>query len=214
MMNQRHIHNKNCYIYDDECLDGTSDKPNKNIMKAVETILIEIGEDKNREGLKRTPLRFARACGEWFGGYGIKPEQVLNRNFPSEGYNDMLLVKDIEFMSNCEHHMAPFVGFAHIAIISGKTITGLDKFVKLVDIYARRLQTQEVMTHQIGEAIKKVLQPKGIMIMIEAKHLCVGSRETKNKSVSFITTYRYGTFKTKKHLEDRFLSYINKETKW
>lgn len=212
-MNQRDMFNKRCYLYNSN-YNENNDMPNKKIMLAVETILTEIGEDKNREGLLRTPERFARACGEWFGGYGIKPEEVLNRNFPSEGYNDMLLVKDIEFTSFCEHHIAPFSGYVHIAVIAGKTVTGLDKFVKLVDIYARRLQTQEVMTRQIGEAIKKVLHPKGIMIMIEAKHMCVGSRETKNKSVNFITTYRDGRFKIDSGLESRFLSYINKTTKW
>ena len=206
-MNQREIYNTKCYSYADE-------KGNEKIQQAVKTILTEIGENVNREGLKRTPERFARACSEWFGGYSITPEQVLNRNFPSEGYNDMLLVKEIEFTSFCEHHIAPFSGYVHIAVIAGKTITGLDKFVKLVDIYARRLQTQEVMTRQIGEAIKKVLHPKGIMIMVEAKHMCVGSRETKNKSVNFITTYRDGRFKIDSGLESRFLSYINKKTEW
>jgi len=200
-MDQRDIINKNCFDY-------KTNKPNEKILEAVKILITEIGDDPNREGLQRTPLRVARAFNEWFGGYSKNPEDVLNRTFPSEGYNDMAVIKNIEFDSHCEHHITPFSGFAHIGIIYKDKVAGLDKFVKLVDIYARRLQTQEVMTKQIGDAIKKVLDPTGIIIVIEAKHNCVGSRETKNKTTSFITTYRDGSFKDDPTIENRFLQYI------
>jgi len=190
-----------------EDIINTKCENNPKIIEAVKAILTEIGEDPDREGLQRTPLRFARACKEWFGGYGKKPEDILNRTFPSEGYNDLCIIKDISFDSFCEHHIAHISGKCHIGIVYGKRITGLDKFVKLVTIYARRLQTQEVMTQQIGEAIKKVLKPKGIYVYVDAQHTCVSSRETRNNS-SFITTYRDGIFKKNEHMEGRFLQMV------
>ena len=213
-MNQRDIQNKNCFKYGNERTDEqpiAEDEPNAKIMDAVKILMKEIGDDPEREGLVRTPLRVARAYNEWFGGYGKKPEEALNRTFPSEGYEDMVIIKDIEYWSHCEHHITPFFGKVHIAVIYGDRIAGLDKFPKLVDIYARRLQTQEVMTKQIGDAIKKVLTPKGVYVLIEGKHLCVGSRETKQDGVSFITTYRDGLFKDKQELETKFLSLIKKQ---
>ncbi len=194
-MNQDEIINENC-------------ENNPKIMEAVKVLLTEIGEDPNREGLQRTPLRIARAYKEWFGGYGKDPKEVLNRTFPSEGYDDLIVIKDIAFTSHCEHHVAPFEGYAHIGLIAGDRIAGLDKYVKLVDIFAKRLQTQEVMTHQIGNAIVDVLKPVGVIVIIEGRHDCVGSRETKNKTTKFITTFRHGTFKEEEHLENRFLKYI------
>jgi len=202
-MNQRDIENKNCYEY----IDSETEKPNKEIMNAVKVLLKEIGEDPEREGLVRTPKRVARAFSEWFGGYGKKPEDIFNRTFPSEGYDDMCVIRKIKFISHCEHHLAKFSGMCHIGIIYGDRITGLDKFAKLVDIYAKRLQTQEVMTQQIGEAIVKILKPKGVIVVIEAKHDCVGSRETKNDTLEFVTTYRYGLFEENEHIENRFLKY-------
>jgi GTP cyclohydrolase IA len=183
-------------------------RDNEKIMSAIKTIITEIGDDPNRAGLIRTPARFAKACEEWFGGYKIKPEDILDRTFPSEGYEDMVVIKDIDFTSFCEHHIALFPGVAHIGIVYADKIGGLDKYAKLVDIYARRLQTQEVMTQQIGDAIKKVLKPVGIIVVVEGKHFCVSSRETKQKDLKFITTYRYGIFKSDKHLESRFMQYI------
>jgi len=184
-------------------------RDNEIIHDAIIRILNQIGEDPYREGLKRTPYRFAKACEEWFGGYRIDPKEVMDRVFPSEGYDDMVVMKDIGFYSFCEHHIAPFMGNVHIGVIYQDKILGLDKYAKLVDVFARRLQTQEVMTKQIGEAIKEVLEPRGIIIVIEAKHLCVGSRETKNQTMSFTTTYRHGVFLTDKRLESRFLEYIS-----
>ena len=204
-MNQKDIINENCFKYGKI---EEEDKPNQKIMDAIKVIIKEIGDDPEREGLQRTPLRYARAMAEWCGGYNKDPKEVLNRTFPSEGYDDMVVIKDIEYDSHCEHHITPFTGHAHIGVIYGDKITGLDKFVKLVDVYARRLQTQEVMTKQIGDSIVNVLKPKGVIIVIEGKHNCVGSRETKNKSTTFITTFRYGSFKDNQNIESRFLQYL------
>jgi len=197
-MNQEEIRNNNCK------------EDREVIKKGVDCLLNGIGEDPLREGLIRTPERVARACEEWYGGYCKDPKDVLNRTFPSKGYNDMVVIRNIRFYSNCEHHITPFFGFTHIAVIAGDRIVGLDKYIKLVDIFARRLQTQEVMTTEICEAIVDVLKPKGAMVIIEGKHLCVASRETKNDSAEFVTTHRYGLFEEDISLESRFLQYINK----
>ena len=180
----------------------------KRVQNHIKDILLCIGDDPEREGLQRTPMRFARACTEWFGGYNKDPKEVLNRTFPAEGYNDICLIKNIEFNSFCEHHIAPIKGYAHIAYIPKDRILGLDKFVKLVEVFGRRLQTQEVMTQQIGEAIVDVLIPEGVYVLIEAKHDCIGSRETRNKTTVFTTTFRSGIFETNQHIEARVLKLI------
>ena len=200
-MKQKEIINKECYT-------DNVDFANPKIMDAVKTIIEEIGDDPTREGLKRTPKRVARAYQELFGGYGKKPEDVLDRTFPSEGYDDLCVIKNISFVSHCEHHIVTFKGKVHIAIVYDDRITGLDKFVKLVDIYAKRLQTQEVMTRQIGEAIKNVLKPKGIYVLVEAKHDCVSNRETRNTTTEFVTTYRYGFFEKDPSFEARFFQMV------
>jgi len=175
---------------------------------AVRHILIRMGEDPDREGLERTPVRVAKAFEEWFGGYKIKPEQVLDRTFPSEGYDDIIAVTEIEFDSFCEHHMTPIRGKAHIFYVPSERITGLDKFVKLVYMYAKRLQTQEVMTQQIGDAIKNILSPFGVYVYVEAKHNCVGTRGVKNKSTTMVTTYRAGLFISDFEMETKALEMI------
>jgi len=195
-------------IVNEKCFNIKTQEPNTKILSAVRELIIAMGDDPDREGLKRTPLRVARAYSEWFGGYNKDPKDVLNRTFPNEGYDDMVVIPDIDFDSYCEHHITPFSGKAHIGVIYKNKIAGLDKFVKLVDVFARRLQTQEVMTKQIGDAIKEVLKPIGIIVVVEAKHLCVSSRETRNKTTKFITTYRYGAFKDDASIENRFLKYI------
>lgn len=166
---------------------------NEKIQNAIKTILVEIGEDPKREGLERTPYRWAKAAEEWFGGYGMKPEDVLNREFTE--HSDLVVEGPIKFFSHCEHHMAPFYGEAWIGYIPDKTVTGLDKMVKLVEIYARRLQTQERMTEEIANAMK-ILKPLGIIVVVKAYHLCVSSRETKNPTTYTTTSALRGLFKT------------------
>jgi len=167
-------------------------KDNKKIRDAITTILKEIGEDPNREGLKRTPFRIAKAYEEWFGGYGIEAKDVLNRQFTESC--GIVLEGPISFYSHCEHHMAPFWGEIYIAYIPDGYVTGLDKMVKLVEIYARRLQIQERLTQQITDGLYKNLKCKGVMVVVDAKHLCVSSRETKNDTTRTVTSEVRGTF--------------------
>ena len=166
---------------------------NEKLKDAVKVILTEIGEDANREGLERTPFRYAKACEEWFGGYNKNPEEILDRVF-SEKYDSMVIMRNISFFSHCEHHCTPFFGSVDIAYIPDKYVTGLDKLIKLVEIFAKRLQIQERLTEQIADSIWKILNPKGVMVIIKAKHLCIGSRETRNQTTDTITSAIRGCF--------------------
>lgn len=185
---------------------------NKKIQNSIETILKEIGENSNREGLKNTPYRVAKAYEEWFGGYGLKPEDVLNRQFTETC--GIVIEGPISFYSHCEHHIAPFWGNVWIAYIPKDYVTGLDKLVKLVEIYARRLQIQERLTNQIALGLMKCLDCQGVMVIIDAKHLCVSSRETKNDTTKTITSEVLGIFKTNNSSRQEVLNLIkisNKE---
>jgi GTP cyclohydrolase I len=166
---------------------------NKEIQKAVVTILKEIGEDPNREGLVDTPRRIAKAYEEWFGGYGFEPKDVLNRQFTESC--GIVVEGPISFHSHCEHHIASFWGEAWIVYLPDKYVTGLDKLVKLVEIYARRLQIQERLTQQIADGLYENLKCLGVMVVVDAKHLCVSSRETKNDTTRTITSEVRGAFK-------------------
>ncbi len=179
---------------------------NLKIQEAVRTILQEIGEDPEREGLKRTPFRVAKAYEEWFGGYNKDPKEVLNRTFTEK--SDLVIEGPIQFYSHCEHHIAPFYGHVWIGYIPDKYVTGLDKMVKLVEIYARRLQIQERLTEQIAEGMIKGLECRGVIVVCKANHLCVGSRETKNQSTQTITSAVRGIFETDSTLRNEFLSLI------
>ena len=167
---------------------------NKYIQSAIKTILKEIGENPDREGLKLTPYRVSKAYEEWYGGYGFEPKDVLDRQFTESC--GIVIEGPISFFSHCEHHVTPFFGKAYIAYIPSKYVTGLDKLVKLVEIYARRLQIQERMTTQIADGLYKTLKCKGVMVIIDAEHLCVSSRETKNATTKTITSEVRGAFKT------------------
>lgn len=164
---------------------------NEKLKEAVKTILTEIGEDPDRDGLQRTPFRVAKAYEEFFGGYGKDPKDVLNRTFETD-YDGMVIVKDIKLVSFCEHHLVPFIGKAHIAYLPNERIVGLDKLIKLVEIYARRLQTQEQLTYQIAQAIQDILNPIGVGVQISAFHLCIAARETKNQDSVTVTTRLLG----------------------
>ena len=184
-------------------------KDDKEFKDAIRVILNKIDNDPNREGLERTPIRVAKAFEEWFGGYAIKdPEEILDRTFPSEGYDDIIAVPNIEFDSFCEHHITPIRGRAHVFYIPNGKIIGLDKLIKLVYMYAKRLQTQEVMTQQIGDAMKKHLDASGVYVYVEGKHNCVATRGTMSRSSSMVNTYRSGLFKEKFELENKALKII------
>jgi len=187
-----------------ECRKDLRD--NKKIQEAVKTILKEIGEDPNREGLKRTPFRVAKAYEEFFGGYDFKPKDVLNRQFAESC--GIVIEGPISFYSFCEHHMVPYIGKVYISYVPDKYVTGLDKLVKLTEIYARRLQVQERMTNQIADGLYKNLKCKGVMVIVDAQHLCVNSRETKNDTTRTITSEVRGIFKSNAKARQEVLDLI------
>ena len=175
-------------------------------LKAVRTLLAWAGDDPDREGLRDTPKRVVDAYGEWFDGYDADPAVELSRTFEDvQGYDDMVLLRDIEIESHCEHHMAPFLGKAYVAYIPQEKVVGISKLARVVEIFARRLQTQKTLTQLIAEAIESNLQPAGVAIMIDAEHQCMTTRGVHHRHVSTITTRFTGVFKTDAALKDRFL---------
>ncbi|HYI91873.1 MAG TPA: GTP cyclohydrolase I FolE [Beijerinckiaceae bacterium] len=176
---------------------------------AVRTLIRWAGDDPSREGLVDTPSRVAKAYEQLFKGYRERPEEILDRVFEEvEGYDDIVLVRDIPFYSHCEHHMVPFLGKAHIAYYPSGGVVGLSKLARLVDAYARRLQTQETMTVQIAEAIDRVLQPRGVAIMLDAEHFCMSIRGVQKEGARTLTTRFTGRFKDDPAEQVRFLTLI------
>jgi len=163
---------------------------------AVRTLLRWAGDDPDREGLKETPRRVVKAYEEFFQGYKEDAAEVLSRVFEEvEGYDDLVLVKDIPFVSHCEHHVVPFVGKAHIAYYPTGGVVGLSKLARLVDVYARRLQTQEAMTSQIATAIEGALAPRGVAVLVEAEHMCMSMRGVLKQGSSTVTVQFSGAFR-------------------
>lgn len=163
---------------------------------AVRTLILWAGDDPSREGLLETPARVAKAYRELYRGYEEDAEEVLDRVFEEvEGYRDMVLVRDIPFYSHCEHHMVPFVGKAHIGYYPSAGVVGLSKLARIVDVYARRLQTQETMTAQIAGVIEKVLKPRGVAVLVEAEHMCMSMRGVQKQGSSTMTTQYTGLFR-------------------
>jgi GTP cyclohydrolase IA len=165
------------------------------IERAVREILLAIGEDPEREGLRETPARVARAYAEQFAGLRKRPEDVLTTVFDAD-HDEMVLVRDIELYSTCEHHLAPFFGFAHVGYIPNEKgqITGLSKLARLVDLYARRPQVQERMTSQVADALMNVLEPRGVIVVIEAEHLCMSMRGVRKPGAKTVTSAVRGIF--------------------
>jgi GTP cyclohydrolase I len=188
-----------------------SDRPSREEAEAaVRTLLRWIGDDPDREGLIDTPKRVAKAYEEIFGGYLLDPAEELGRTFEEvAGYDDLVLIKDISFHSHCEHHMVPIIGKAHVAYLPDGKVVGLSKIVKVVDIFARRLQTQEAMTAQIAEAIQSVLNPLGVAVMIEAEHMCMSMRGIRKHGSTTITTTFTNAFKTNTDEQTRFFNLVN-----
>lgn len=178
---------------------------------AVRTLLAWAGDDPNREGLLETPARVARAYGEFFAGYGQDAKTVLSKTFKDVGgYDDIVLVKDIPFNSHCEHHMVPFIGKAHIAYLPHDGVVGLSKLARLVDVFARRLQTQENLTAQIIDAINENLGPRGAAVMLEAEHMCMSMRGVRAHGASTITHRFTGVFAEDRVEQDRFFAMIRR----
>ena len=177
--------------------------------KAVETLIKWAGDDPSREGLRETPKRVVNAFNEFFSGYSESPESYLSKTFEDvQGYEDIVMLKDISFHSHCEHHMVPIIGKAHLAYIPTKKVVGISKLARVVDIFAKRLQTQETMTQQIANCIEKSLKPKGVAVYIEALHQCMTTRGVHKPNVSTITSCFLGEFKSDKSIAQRFTDFI------
>lgn len=178
---------------------------------AVRTLIAWTGDDPRREGLLDTPKRVARAYEELYAGYGKDPREVLERTFTEVGgYDDIVLIRDIPFHSHCEHHMLPFIGKAHIAYLPREGVVGLSKLARLVDIFARRLQTQENLTAQVIDALNEELEPRGAAIMIEAEHMCMAMRGVHSHGVSTVTHRFTGVFAEDRAEQERFFAAIQR----
>jgi len=163
---------------------------------AVRTLLKWIGEDPNREGLLETPKRVIGAYEEFFQGYKDDPRKFLAKTFDEvSGYDEIVLLKNMRLESHCEHHMVPFIGMAHVAYLPNKRIVGISKIARLVDVYAKRLQTQETLTAQIANTLNEVLDPKGVAVIIDAKHQCMTTRGVRKTETSTITSTMLGVFR-------------------
>ena len=177
--------------------------------EAVKTLISWIGDDPSREGLIDTPKRVVNAYKEFFSGYNSNPEEILERTFEEVGgYDDIVLLKEMRLESHCEHHMVPFIGKAHIAYLPNKKVIGISKIARLLDIFAKRLQTQETLTAQIGNALDKALKPQGVIVFIEAEHQCMTTRGIHKVGTNTTTIFATGAFKEKPELEDKFLKLI------
>ncbi len=182
----------------------------QNLMQSVSTILNEVGEDPDREGLLKTPLRVAKAYKFLTKGYDEDVDKLLNGAIFNEHYDEMVIVKDIDFYSLCEHHMLPFYGKCHIAYIPNGKIVGLSKIPRIVEMYSRRLQVQERMTREIGDMINKVLEPKGVAVVSEAKHLCMMMRGVEKQNSIATASCMLGRFKSDEKTRSEFLKLIGK----
>ena len=179
--------------------------------EAVRTLLSYFGENPAREGLVDTPRRFVDAYEEFLTGYAEDPVAILSRTFEEvEGYQDIVLMRGIRFESHCEHHIQPMIGTAHVAYLPGARVVGISKLARVVDALARRLQSQEILTNQIANAIETALQPRGVAVLLEAEHQCISTRGIHKTDVACITQAMTGEFETDPKAEDRFLRLIGK----
>ncbi len=180
--------------------------------EAINTIIKWIGEDPKREGLLSTPKRVVKAYKEYFKGYTQDPGSYLSKTFTEvEGYDDMVIEKNISIHSHCEHHMAPITGVAHVAYIPSSKVVGLSKLARVVEVFSKRLQTQERLTMQIANTIMQVLKPRGVAVSIDAAHQCMTTRGIRKENTSTITNYFLGAFKDDLSFQNRYLRYINKD---
>ena len=176
---------------------------------AVRTLIRWAGDDPAREGLRETPARVARAYKEFFRGYGVDPVGVLKRTFEeTDGYDEMIVLKDMRFESHCEHHMAAIIGRAHIAYLPSKRVVGISKLARLLDVYAKRLQIQEKLTAQIANTLNDVLQPRGVAVVIDASHQCMTTRGVHKPGTSMVTSRMLGAFRSDASTRREFLAFI------
>lgn len=177
---------------------------------AIRILLRWAGDDPTREGLIDTPKRVVKAYGDWFSGYATDPEDYLKRTFEEvEGYDEMVVLRDIPFESHCEHHMAPIIGKAHVGYLPEGRVVGISKLARVVDAYARRFQVQEKMTAQIARCIEHALRPRGVGVVIEAQHECMTTRGIHKRGVSMVTSKMLGTFREDARTRNEFLRFID-----
>jgi GTP cyclohydrolase I len=183
----------------------------KKAEQAVETLLLWAGEDPRREGLIDTPRRVAAAYEDWFSGYSDDPVAALQRTFEEvEGYDEMIILRDISFESHCEHHMAPIIGVAHVGYLPNNKVVGISKLARVVETFARRFQVQEKMTAQIANCIRDVLKPKGVGVVVDAVHQCMTTRGIHKAGVSMVTSQMLGSFRRDARTRAEFLGMIDK----
>ena len=195
----------------EKTINKPKSKPSKEeAMDAVRTMIAWAGDDPNREGLLETPKRVIKAYEEFFAGYNMDPDEILNKTFEEVGgYDEMIIVKDIRLESHCEHHMVPILGKAHLAYIPNNRVVGISKLARVVDVYGKRLQTQETMTAQIAESINRVLQPKGVAVVVDAGHQCMTTRGIHKPNATTITSQMLGVFRSDYRTRSEFMNLIN-----
>ena len=191
-----------------------TDRPTrKQAEQAVDTLLRWAGDDPQREGLRDTPKRVAQAYEDWFRGYDIDPVKFLQRTFEEvEGYDELIVLRDITFESHCEHHMAPIIGIAHVGYLPDNKVVGISKLARVVETFARRLQVQEKMTAQIAQCIESVLKPRGVGVVIDAVHQCMTTRGIHKSGVSMVTSQMLGSFRKDARTRAEFLQMIGKSS--
>ncbi len=185
-------------------------KPSREQAEAAVRVLLEwAGDDPDREGLLDTPARVARAYEDWFRGYKEDPAEYLRRTFKEvEGYDEMIVLRDIAFESHCEHHLAPIIGVAHVAYVPTNKVVGISKLARVVEAFARRMQVQEKLTAQIAQCVQDVLKPKGVAVVVKASHECMTTRGVHNKGVSMMTSQMLGIFREDARTRTEFLTMI------
>ncbi len=182
------------------------------VEEAIRTLILWAGDDPTREGLLETPKRVAKAYTEFFAGYDSDPKEVLSKTFKEvEDYDEMIVLRDIEFESHCEHHMVPFIGRVHVAYLPDKKVVGISKLARLVDIFSKRLQIQEKMTAQIATTLNEVLQPKGVGVVVEATHQCMTTRGVHKRGVVMQTSHMLGRFRSDPRTRQEFFNLISSQ---
>ena len=196
-------------INNENIIKFNPDPSREEAMQAVKTLIAWAGDNPNREGLIETPKRVVDAYKEFFDGYKMNPDEILSKTFEEvEGYDEMVIIKNIRLESHCEHHIVPILGIAHVAYMPNKKVVGISKLARLVDVYAKRLQIQETLTAQIAETIQRVLDPLGVAVLIDASHQCMTTRGVHKPESSTVTKRMIGVFKTDENVRSEFMELI------
>ena len=196
-------------INNENIIKFNPDPSREEAMQAVKTLIAWAGDNPNREGLIETPKRVVDSYKEFFDGYKMNPDEILSKTFEEvEGYDEMVIIKNIRLESHCEHHIVPILGIAHVAYMPNKKVVGISKLARLVDVYAKRLQIQETLTAQIAETIQRVLDPLGVAVLIDASHQCMTTRGVHKPESSTVTKRMLGVFKTDENIRSEFMELI------